>query len=408
MEETKARMPEKLQLIPLGQNTTGLGIILTAMALLGLGVVVVHTAVASVGTPGAWYARVDFRHTIFAAVAGLILLTTWRFNYRIFSIAVGGKVPWIALGILVVSLGLGVLVFVPGVGHAVGGKFRWLRIGPRQYSIGLQPSEFIKFALVIFLAAFLSHPQRNVRSIWVFLICCLAIGASTLLIVTQDFGTSVLIALTSLIMLFIVGVPFYYLLPTIALGGWVGYYFIISTPYRLNRVLAMIDPWSQTNPAAFHARQSILSILNGGWTGVGLGNGVRKLGFLPEDSTDFIFATFCEELGFRGALLLLGLLLLWIYQCRNAATKTSDPFGKILAASLGILITLQALLHIGVNIVALPPTGISMPFISAGGTSLILMTAATGIIVSITSRRPAETPEEIELQNSQTSTESNT
>jgi len=391
MEETKARMPEKLQLVPLGQNTIGQGIILTGLALLGLGVVVVHTAVASVGTPGAWYARVDFRHTIFAAVAGLILLMMWRFNYKIFS--KGHRIPWIALGILVVSICLGVLVFIPGIGHSVGGKFRWLRIGPRQYSIGLQPSEFIKFALVIFLAAFLSRPKCNVRSIWVFLVCCLAIGTSVLLVVTQDFGTAVLIALTSLIMLFIVGVPFYYLLPTIVLGGFVGHYFIISTPYRLNRILAMLDPWSKTNPSAFHAQQSILSILNGGWRGVGLGRGVRKLGFLPEDSTDFIFATFCEELGFRGALLLLGLLLLWVFLCRKAVVRTSDPFGKILAASLGILITLQALLHIGVNIVVLPPTGISMPFISAGGTSLILMAAATGIIVSVTSRRPVETPE---------------
>ena len=401
MEDTKARMPDKLQLVPLERNTTGQGIVLTTMALLGLGVVIVHTAVASVGTPGAWYARVDFRHTVFAAIAGLILLTMWRFNYRI--LGRGNRVPWIALGILVVALCLGVLVFVPGIGHAVGGKFRWIRIGPREYSIGLQPSEFIKFALVIFLAAYLSRPQCNVRSIGVFLVCGVAVGVSIMLVVTQDFGTAVLIAMTSLIMLFIVGIPFYYLLPTIAGGGWLGYYFISSTPYRLNRILAMIDPWSKTNPAAFHAQQSILSILNGGWTGVGLGNGVRKLGFLPEDSTDFIFATFCEELGFRGALLLLGLLLLWVFQCRKAAARTSDPFGKLLAASLAILITLQALLHIGVNIVVLPPTGISMPFISAGGTSLMLMAAGTGIIVSVTSRPEATTLQEAELQQVQTS-----
>ena len=393
-------MPGKLQLVALGRNTLGQGIILTGLALLGLGVVIVQTAVASVETPGvAWYQRVDLRHIVFASMAGLILLTLWRCDYRI--LAKGEKFPWVALGILIFGLILGGLVYVPGVGHSIGGKFRWVRIGPRQFSIGLQPSELIKIALVIFLAAYLSRPRVNNKSIKVFGVCCLAIGVSLLLIAREDFGTAVLIGMISFVIMFIAGIPFYYLFTMIAAGAAAGYCLLLIDPFRINRINAAIDTWSPDNPAAFHAQQAILSILNGGWTGVGLGNGVRKLGFLPEDSTDFIFATFCEEVGFRGALLLLGLLLLWVFQCRTAAKNAGDAFCKLRAASLGILITLQAALHIGVNIVILPPTGISMPFISAGGTSLLLMAAAASIIVSVTSRRVADNPEEIELQNVQ-------
>ena len=385
MDETQARKPGEIKRLALNQNALGQALILTAMGLLAMGVVVVNSAVATVAESGPWYARVDMRHTMFACLATAVLFLAWRINYRWF--AAGRKLPWPALGLLIISLGLGVLVFVPGIGHAAGGKFRWIRIGPKQYSIGLQPSELIKIALVIFLAAWLTRPKVNPRKFLTFFKALMVTGVCALLVITQDFGTAVLIGISAMVVMFLAGVPWYYIAGTIPPAAFAGFYFILETPYRLRRIIAMIDPWSVTNDAAYQARQSLLAILAGGWNGLGLGNGVRKLGFLPEDSTDFIFASFCEEWGFRGAVLLLGMLMMWLIFCRKASAKAADPLGRVLAGGLGALIIIQAMLHIAVNMVMLPPTGISMPFISAGGTGLVIMAGAASIIVSITARQ---------------------
>ncbi|HUU21892.1 MAG TPA: FtsW/RodA/SpoVE family cell cycle protein, partial [Phycisphaerae bacterium] len=164
------------------------------------------------------------------------------------------------------------------------------------------------------------------------------------------------------------------------------YRFVVQDPRRWGRILALLDPWSPTNPAAYQPRQSILAILSGGWFGKGPGNGIRKLGYLPEDSTDFIFSVYCEEWGFVGAMLLMSLLLLWIWNARRAAVRCEDRFGAVLAGSLGVLIAVQAVLHVAVDLVVAPPTGMGFPFVSAGGTSLVIMAAATALIVSVANR----------------------
>jgi cell division protein FtsW len=381
---TDSHSDDPRAVLPLGRNACGQGLTLSALAMLGIGVVAVNSALASVSQPGVWYARVDVRHGVFAALAVVVLLTAWRIPYRWLSR--GRILPWAATIFLGVAIVLGVLVFVPGVGHEVGGKYRWVRIGPRAYSLGLQPSEFIKIFLILFLAAFLTRETINPRRGWVVLFCLALVGLCTGLVITQDFGTGLLIGSTALVTMFIAGVPWYYLVPLIPAAGGAGYLFVMSNPQKLARVMAMIDPWNSENPSSYQAQQSILSIFSGGWTGRGLGEGLRKLGFLPEDSTDFIFASFCEEWGFRGAVLVVGLLLLWLWYTRRATRHTTEPFGRALVASLGAMLALQAILHIGVNIVILPPTGVAMPFVSAGGTSLVLMAGATALMVSVTSR----------------------
>jgi len=154
---------------------------------------------------------------------------------------------------------------------------------------------------------------------------------------------------------------------------------------RMNRIRAMIDPWDLDNPSAFQPRQSLLAILESGWWGTGPGNSVQKLGYVPEDTTDFVFSIYCAEWGYVGALLLMSLVLIWIWCARRGVVRSADRFGRVLAGSLGFLIGLQAVLHIGVNLVALPPTGMSMPFVSAGGTALLMYALATAMIVSVTS-----------------------
>ena len=179
------------------------------------------------------------------------------------------------------------------------------------------------------------------------------------------------------------------LAPPAAIGS---YLFVMRSSHRLARITALANIWSQSNPSAYQPRQSMLAILTGGWMGKGLGNGTVKLGFLPEDTTDFIFSVLCEERGFIGAMLVLGLIVLWIRHSWQIALDAGDRFGQLLAGSLGFLIAAQALMHIAVDTVALPPTGISLPFVSAGGTSLILMAGAAALIVSVSARQKVEDP----------------
>ncbi len=381
-------MPDTVRL-PMRDNSAGRALLLTTLALLALGVVMVHSAVASVAEPGAWYVRRDVRHTMFAAVAATILLLGWRINYRRF--ADDDRFPVFVAVLLGATMILAVLVFVPGVGREVGGKYRWIRFGPERYSIGFQPSELLKPAMVVFLCAWLSRRSCDVRSLRGTLLPALGvIGACVGLVVTQDFGTAVMLAMSGAVVLMLAGAPWRYLAAMTASAAGAGWALVAYSPYRWARVAAMLDPWSQTNPGAYQPRQSLLAILTGGVFGKGLGNGMLKRGYLPEAATDFIFSTYCEEWGLAGAMLLMGLIAMWIWHARRAAVGTQDRFGRLLCGSLGFLIAFQAVLHVAVDLVAAPPTGIGLPFISAGGTSLLTMTAAAAMIVSVTAHRHAE------------------
>ena len=383
-----ARTPDRLERLPLRRNPTGQGLMLATLALLALGVVMVHSALASVANPGQWYARVDMRHTAFAMVAVLVLAVGWRVDYHRLRAGRVWVFPLVAGIILVISLICGGLVFVKGIGHAVGGCRRWIRLGTGMYSISFQPSELIKLSLVIFLVAWLTRPKVDPRSfLRSVLPAFLLVGAAVGLVIREDLGTGLLIAMSAWATLLFVGVPLWYLLAPLPFGGLAAFIFIYEDPRRLARIQAMIDPWCKTNPSAYQPRQSLISILSGGWFGRGLGGGMNKLGFLPEDSTDFIFATYCEEWGFAGAMLLMGLVLVWMWHARRSAVRAPDRFGRALAGSLGFVIALQMVLHIAVDLVVAPPTGMSLPFVSAGGTALVIMAAATAMMISVTARQ---------------------
>jgi len=383
-----------MERIPLDRNAAGKTLLLVTLSLLALGVVMVHSAVASVLEPGAWYARVDVRHTAFAVLAACVLFTFWRVDYR--RLAGRGGMSFWPTGLLALSLLCGVLVFVPGIGKSVGGYHRWIRIGPGKYSIGFQPSELIKLSLLIFLAAWLSRRSAEQLKDFkrTFLPAAAIVGVCAGLVVTQDFGTAALIGISATVAMLLAGMPLRHLVTLLLPAGAGFYFFVFKSPHRWARMTAMLDPWSTTNPSSYQPQQSLMAVLSGGWFGKGTGCGIRKLGYLPEDSTDFIFANFCEEWGFVGAVLLILLVAAWTIAAYVAATRCKNRFGRLLAGSLGFLISFQAVLHIAVVLVAAPPTGVSLPFVSAGGTALILMAAAAALIVSVTSR-PAG-PDELE------------
>ena len=325
---------------------------------------------------------------MFAALALLVLVVGSRLNYR--WLGPGRKFPILAAAALGVAAICAVLVFVPGIGRAVSGYRRWVRFGPPEFQIGFQPSELIKVALVVFLAAYLSRKELNVHSFTrAFLPAVLVTGACLALIITEDFGTGVIIAISAGVTMLLAGVPWHYLM-TLAAPAAVGcYFFIVKSGFRLARIQAMFDPWSRANPSAYQPRQSLIAIISGGWFGKGPGRGILKFGFLPEDSTDFIFAAFCEEWGFVGAMLLMALVALWIWFARRSAVHADDKFGRTLAGSLGFLIALQAVMHVAVNLSKMPPTGVALPFVSAGGTSLVILAGAAALIASVALRGKA-------------------
>ncbi|MCH7813080.1 MAG: FtsW/RodA/SpoVE family cell cycle protein [Planctomycetes bacterium] len=377
---------------PQARATTA-GIILAAAALLTIGVVTVASASASLDA-SIW--RAEFwkttfgRQAILAVVALCVLLLVstmgpqwlgWRPKRRLQPVL-------LLLGATVVCL---VLVLVPGIGLERNGARRWLHLGGT-VGFGFQPSEPAKVALVVFLAAYLSGRQRLLERFFKGVLpAALAVGVCVALIGPEDFGTAALLAAVGGLILLIGGVRFWHLLYLAipALAAFAG--LLMAKPYRLKRLTAFMDIWADPQGVGYHPVQSLITLASGGWFGRGLGGGVQKYGYLPESRTDFIFAVWCEETGLLGALvvlLLFGTLLILGLRAVWAARTT---FERLLAAGVTLLVTLQALLNIAVVTVWAPTTGIALPLVSAGGSGLVCLGAAIGLLAGVALRGQYDT-----------------
>lgn len=273
------------------------------------------------------------------------------------------------------------LVLVPHVGSSVNGARRWLKLGPVQ----IQPSELAKWAAVLFLAFHLTRPNASMKRFFGdFLPMLVPIGILCLLVVIQDFGTAALIALCALTMLLAGRVRIRHLaiiiLPVLAAAAW----FILHKEYRIRRITAFLHPWDNPQGEGYHMIQSLLCFSTGGIFGRGLGNGIQKLGYLPEDTTDFIFAVISEELGLFGAMLTVALYLGILYVAWQIIKQKRDDFGRMLAFGVGSMIGLQAAINIAVATVSVPTKGLSLPLVSAGGSGLVITCAALGLLCSTT------------------------
>ncbi len=359
------------------------------LAMLGIGVVMVHSALACRAEPDtAWHARKEWRHTVYAALAAVIVMTLWRVDYRRL-VKRGGRLPFwpaIFLGVALL-LAAAVYIRVPGLpvgGHQVGQRWRWLRFGSFQF----QPSELVKIGLLIFLAAWLTRmmPDRR-KSFLTFLLAVALIGLCLAPIITEDLSVAIQISASACAALWLAGIPWYFVVSLILAGGTGIFSLIYLTPKNWDRILVLSDPLTTTRAAGHQLKQSLLSILSGDYFGKGLGNGaISTGGYLPEPHTDFIFATYCEEFGLAGAVLLMILMILWIYQAHKAAVRSNDPFGRALAGSIGVIYGLQMVLHIAVDLGSAPPTGMVLPFISYGGTALLMAGTGTALILSVAAR----------------------
>ena len=293
------------------------------------------------------------------------------------------KLAW---PIYLLALVLAAAVFVPHFGVKVNGAHRWIRLP----GATLQPSEFAKVAVIIMLAWFGERYQRKIQN-WKqgILFPTLIIGpALGLIFVEPDRGQTILLATVSGAMLLIAGVRWKHLLIPALLGAVVLAFSLFHDSMRKGRIAAWLHPDAHADGAALQANQAMIGLGSGGWFGVGLGNGMRKFGYLPEIHTDFIFANIGEELGLVATLLVV-LAFVVIAICGiYIALRAREPFGGLLAAGITFLISLQAAINIGVVTSALPNKGLPLPFISYGGSNLIALLAGIGIIFSIARRAP--------------------
>jgi len=277
------------------------------------------------------------------------------------------------------------LVLIPGVGTQVGGARRWIRI----FGIGFQPSEFVKFSLIIWMAGFLCRKKGELHQFSKGLLPSLIVmGVFFFLLILQpDFGTAVLISLTLFIMIFVAGLrPSHMILSLSGLAG-MGAMLVAFSPYRLLRFLTFLDPWADSRGSGYQLVQSFLAFGQGGIFGVDLGNSKQKLFFLPEAHTDFIFSILAEETGFIGVLFVVFLIALLSYKGLEVALRCPDEFGRNLALGITCLIGLQSLLNLGVVVGALPTKGIPLPFISYGGSSLLMNMFMVGVLVNVAEQK---------------------
>jgi len=288
---------------------------------------------------------------------------------------------------LVLMLGSIVLlgvVLIPGIGHTVNGSTRWLNFGVFTFQI----SEVSKLFLIIYLSGYLvrrSDELQNNTMGFIKPMLVLAF-ASGLLILEPDFGAAAVLLLTGLGLMFLGGVRFGQFLVFII--GTLGIMILlaISSPYRLSRVTSFIDPWADPFNSGFQLTQSLIAIGNGGWFGSGLGGSIQKLFYLPEAHTDFLFAIYAEEFGLAGTVFLVALYALFAARCfaiGKMALLGRQAFGAYLAYGVGLLITLQAIINIGVNLGTFPTKGLTLPFVSYGGNSLLSMSFAVGLVLRV-------------------------
>ena len=286
--------------------------------------------------------------------------------------------------ILLICFILLVLVLIPGIGTIRNGSRSWFGIG----SLGIQPSEFAKIGLIIFVAKYLANNQKNVKDIKKGVLpILLVIGVFFALIMLEpDFGTAMVIVLTLIVMIFVSGVKlsFFIKIGILGLLGIVG--LIIVAPYRMERIISFLNPWVDPLGSGYQIIQSLYAIGPGGLLGQGFLNSHQKQFYLPEPQTDFIFSIISEEFGFLGILIVTSFIAFIFYRIIKIALKENNLFKKYLAFGLGFGIIIQSLLNIAVVIGLIPVTGVTLPFLSYGGSSLLISMISIGIILNISNQ----------------------
>ena len=274
-----------------------------------------------------------------------------------------------------------ILVLIPGIGTVRNGSRSWFGIG----SLGLQPSEFAKLGLIIFTSKYLANNTKELKNIkkGVLPILGVLLLIFGLIMLEPDFGTGVVIVMTIIVLLFISGVKINFFIKIGILGLLGVIILILIAPYRLERIISFINPWTDPLGSGFQIIQSLYAIGPGGLLGLGFGNSIQKHFYLPEPQTDFIFAIISEEFGFLGVLIISTLFITIIYSGLKISMRCQDNFGKFLAFGITFGLAFQTILNLMVVVGLLPVTGVTLPFLSYGGSSLLISLINMGILLNI-------------------------
>ncbi len=364
-----ARLRTELQIDPV--------LLTIVMALLLGGFVILASASISISDSFAdnpfFYVQRQLIAAVIGTVAGFVcLLIPMQF--------------WEKFGLLVLMVGLALLIIVllPGLGHEVNGATRWVRLG----IINLQVSEPARLCFLVYLAGYLVRRNKSLREEFTgFLRPMIVLTLACILLLAEpDFGAAVVLLVTALAMMFVAGARIrdFLLFFSVALVAMAALAF--ASPYRMSRLTGFLDPWADPYASGFQLTQSLIAIGRGEWFGVGLGDSVQKLFYLPEAHTDFVFAVFAEEFGLAGSLLLITLFLALLWRVFKLAMRAADAerfFEAYLAVGLGTCLGIQAFINIGVNMGLLPTKGLTLPLISYGRSSLIITLICISLLLRI-------------------------
>ena len=354
---------------------------LSVLLLVGCSVVMVYSASAVIAMEEYSQPYFYLFKQVTWVVLGLsLLLMAMRVDYRNLRQPV---VIWTALGAAVLAL-----VAVFAIGPEINGTRRWFMVG----GVGVQPSEFAKLAVILFTAAILDRRMHRIDEVSYSLVpvAVVAGGVAGLVVLEPDFGTAATILLIVGVMVFTAGLSYRYLVGFTLAMAPVLYVVLASAPYRRQRLLSFLDPWDDPLGSGFQIIQSLIAVGTGGVFGQGIMGGVQKLFFLPEPYTDFIYAVIAEETGLVGATLILLCFGTIAWRGLRVAALAPDRFGTLLAVGLTTLVALQAFLNISVVLSLLPTKGIPLPFVSLGGSSMLVSLLAMGVLLNISQHTSAE------------------
>ena len=357
-----------------GKRRLDIILLFAVLALVGIGIVMVYSTSAIIagdrfGDPYYFLKR----QALYAAVGFVLMIVMMFLPYEI--------LKRFAYPILVSSVFLLIAVLIPGIGHRTGGAMRWLKI----QSFSFQPSEFAKLGMVIFLAYLLAKKEEKIRSFsFGFLPPVLLSGLVIALVMKEpDFGAAFFLTVMVFLLLFVGGARVIYIASAFLIAIPVAYALLMNVGYRYKRLMSFIRPWEDPSGTSFQIIQSFLSFGSGGLFGLGLGEGRQKLFFLPAPHTDFIFSVIGEELGLVGATVVVLLFFILTLRGIQIGLSLEDRFGVYLALGITLMISLQAVINMGVVLGLLPTKGLTLPFISYGGTSLIANMAGVGILFQL-------------------------
>jgi cell division protein FtsW len=354
--------------------TYDLKLLFPVLFLVGIGIVMVYSASSTLAMKK-YGSDVYFlkRQALFALIGAVAMVVGRHFPFRMLRALV--------YPLLILAAGLLLAVQISGLGISAGGSTRWLSLG----GFSFQPSEVARLAMIVFLAYSLSRKQEQLNDIYIgFLPHLLVLGVFTALILWQpDFGSVVILIVLTWLMLFIGGVPLRHLLSPMVLIVPLLVWLVWQEPYRLRRVLGFLDPWKYSSDIGYQLVHSFMAFGTGGLWGTGIGNGYQKLFYLPEPHTDFIFSVIGEELGLVGTLVILFFYGLILWRGLQIAANARDAFGSLVASGLTLAIALQVCVNMGVALGLLPTKGLTLPFLSYGGTSLLINMVSVGVLLNI-------------------------